>query len=129
MSTNWTIHRKRLDYYVYLNTVTLIRFMYLYAVINCGSPPSLPIAAVSHGETSFGHIAKYTCPRGNWFNRNQRQIVTKCEENGDWTHLDDTCKGMCLHSCDSVFSYSFNTDLSNTEPLQTLITMHSNNLG
>ena len=86
--------------------------MYLSAVINCGSPPTLPIATVSHGETTLGHIANYTCPRGHWFNRNQRQIVTKCEDNGNWTHIEDTCKGLCLHSCDSFFSYSFNADLS-----------------
>ena len=89
--------------------------MYLSAVINCGSPPSLPMAEASYGETTLGHITKYTCHKGHWFNRNQRQIVTNCEDTGDWTHLEDTCKGLCLQSCDSFFRYYINADLSNAD--------------
>ena len=87
--------------------------MYFSPVVDCGNPTDLANGNVTFEETTFGHIANYTCGRGHWFNRERRQIATKCEDNGNWTHVGDTCKGLCLYSCDSFFSYSFKAVLSN----------------
>ena len=67
-------------------------------VVDCGNPTDLANVKVTFEETTFRHIANYTCRRGHWFNRGQRQIATKCEDNGNWTHVEDTCKGLCLYS-------------------------------
>ena len=67
-------------------------------VVDCGNPTDLANGNVTFEETTFGHIANYTCRRGHWFKRDQRQIATKCDDNGNWTHVGDTCKGLCLYS-------------------------------
>ena len=65
-----------------------------FTVVDCGSPPGLINANITVDGTTFGHTTKYTCDRGYWFNRGQYQIMTKCEDNGNWTHLEETCIGM-----------------------------------
>ena len=85
--------------------------MYFSPVVDCGNPTDLANGNVTFEETTFGHIANYTCGSGHWFNREQRQTVTKCEDNGNWTHVGDTCKGVCLYSCDSFFNVLFITDI------------------
>ena len=87
--------------------IILIGLMYFSLVVDCGNPTDLANGTVTFGETTFGHIANYTCRRGYRFNRDQRQIATKCENNGNWTRVGDTCKGLCLYSQDSFFNVFF----------------------
>ena len=67
-------------------------------VVNCGRPPGLVNATVSFNETTFGESATYTCDRGFWFGREQRDTVTRCVDSGNWNNTKDMCKGLSFHS-------------------------------
>ena len=70
-------------------------FLFVPAVVNCGTPPTPSCGSTEYDETRYGSTAVYRCKRGYVM---VGSAESTCLDDGAWSNDPPTCRGMSLCS-------------------------------